>query len=37
VKPDEIKQLLGGYATGTLTPEERKTLFDAALQDQDLF
>jgi hypothetical protein len=37
VKPDEIKQLLGGYATGTLTPEEQKALFDAALRDQDLF
>ncbi len=37
MKPDEIKQLLGGYATGTLTPDEQKALFDAALQDQELF
>jgi hypothetical protein len=37
VKPDEIKLLLGGYATGTLTPEEQKALFDAALEDQTLF
>lgn len=37
MKPDEIKYLLGGYATGTLTPEERKALFDAALDDQQLF
>ncbi len=37
MKPDQIRHLLGGYATGTLTPEEQKTLFDAALQDQSLF
>lgn len=37
MKPDHVKHLLGGYATGTLTPEERKALFDAALQNQDLF
>ncbi len=37
MKPDEIQYLLGGYATGTLTPEEQKTLFAAALQDQSLF
>lgn len=35
--PDQIKQLLGGYATGTLTPEEQKALFDAALSDQAVF
>jgi hypothetical protein len=28
---------LGGYATGTLTPEEQETLFAAALEDQELF
>lgn len=33
---DAIK-LLGGYATGTLTDEERRALFDAALADQELF
>ncbi len=37
MKPDEVKQLLGGYATGTLTPGERKTLFEAALNDPELF
>ena len=37
VTPDEVRALLGGYATGTLTPEEQQRLFDAALQDQDLF
>lgn len=34
---DEIQKLLGGYATGTLTPEERRVLFEAALDDQELF
>jgi hypothetical protein len=34
---DDIQKLLGGYATGTLTPEERQALFDAALTDQELF
>jgi hypothetical protein len=34
---DEIRGLIGGYATGTLTEAERKILFEAALQDQDLF
>ena len=29
--------VLGGYATGTLTSEERRQLFEAALQDQNLF
>jgi hypothetical protein len=28
---------LGGYATGTLTPEEQQALFAAALDDQELF
>lgn len=37
MKPDEIRRLLGGYATGTLTEEERKALFEAALEDQKLF
>ncbi len=35
--PDEARKLLGGYATGTLTPEERAALFSAALDDQELF
>ncbi len=34
---DDIQKLLGGYATGTLTPEEQQTLFAAALEDQELF
>ena len=34
---DEIRKLLGGYATGTLTDEERRALFEAALEDQELF
>jgi hypothetical protein len=34
---DDIQKLLGGYATGTLSPEERQALFEAALTDQELF
>ena len=34
---EEIHKLVGGYATGTLTPEEREALFRAALEDQELF
>ena len=34
---DEIQKLIGGYATGSLTESERKLLFDAALEDQELF
>jgi hypothetical protein len=34
---DEIRQLLAGYATNTLTETERKALFEAALDDQELF
>jgi hypothetical protein len=37
VSRDEIRKLMGGYATGTLTESERKLLFDAAMEDQDLF
>jgi hypothetical protein len=33
----DIQKLLGGYATGTLTPEEQQMLFEAALNDQELF
>ncbi|MGH7166515.1 MAG: DUF4384 domain-containing protein [Nitrospiraceae bacterium] len=33
----DLEQLLGGYATNTLTEEERKALFEAALRDQTLF
>ena len=34
---EEIRKLLGGYATNTLTDSERSALFAAALDDQDLF
>jgi hypothetical protein len=34
---EEVQKLLGGYATGTLTPEEQQILFEAALDDQELF
>ncbi|MCU1260820.1 MAG: hypothetical protein JWO80_3705 [Bryobacterales bacterium] len=34
---DDVRKLLGGYATGTLTTEESELLFQAALADQELF
>ncbi|MEI9976347.1 MAG: carboxypeptidase-like regulatory domain-containing protein [Ignavibacteriota bacterium] len=34
---DDIQKLLGGYATGTLTPDEQRALYEAALTDQELF
>ena len=34
---EEIQKLLGGYATDTLSEAERRTLFEAALEDQELF
>ena len=34
---DEAYKLLGVYATGSLTDEERRILFEAALEDQRLF
>jgi hypothetical protein len=34
---DDIRDLIGRYATGSLSSEERKRLFDAALDDQELF
>src|SRR5271170_7421842 len=34
---DEIRGLIGGYATGSLSAAERKALFEAALEDQELF
>lgn len=37
MKRDDIRKLLGGYATGTLTDAERKALFEAAMEDQTLF
>jgi hypothetical protein len=37
VTREDIHKLLGGYATGTLTAEEREALFAAALEEQELF
>jgi hypothetical protein len=37
MNPGDIRKLLGGYAAGVLTEEERRALFEAALTDQDLF
>jgi hypothetical protein len=37
MKPGDAEKLLGGYAAGTLTPEERQALFLAALEDQQLY
>lgn len=34
---EEIEKLLGGYATGTLSDTERQRLFEAALEDQEIF
>jgi hypothetical protein len=34
---EELRELIGGYATGTLTDSERAELFEAALEDQALF
>ena len=34
---EEIRKLLGGYSTNTLTESERSALFEAALDDQELF
>ncbi len=33
----ELEKLLGGFASDTLTPEEKQTLYTAALHDQELF
>lgn len=37
MRPEEARKLLGGYATGSLTADERQALFEAALHDQELF
>jgi hypothetical protein len=37
MSPDEIRNLLGGYATGTLTEAEQQALYAAALKDEQLF
>ncbi|HSP69354.1 MAG TPA: hypothetical protein VLN48_16625 [Bryobacteraceae bacterium] len=37
MNPEDVRKLLGGYATGSLSEAERKLLLDAALEDQELF
>jgi hypothetical protein len=34
---DDVRRLLGGYATGTLTEPEKQLLYEAALHDEHLF
>src|SRR3984893_11946049 len=34
---EQARKLLGGYATNSLTEAERQALFEAALDDQELF
>ncbi len=34
---EDIRKLLGGYATGTLSKDEQQALFEAALRDEKLF
>lgn len=35
--PDQVRQLVSGYATNTLSEQERERLFALALEDQELF
>jgi|GEM_PF-1541869 len=37
MKREDLMKLLGGFAAGTLTEAERRELFEAALQNQELF
>lgn len=37
VKADDCNEHLGAYATGTLAPTEERSLYQAALDDQELF
>ena len=37
MKREDLDKLIGGYATGSLTPEERDALLSAAIEDQQLF
>jgi hypothetical protein len=37
MKREDLEKLLGGYAAGTLTAEERRALLEAAVSDQALF
>lgn len=34
---DELRHLVRGYATGNLSEDQRRALFEAALEDQELF
>lgn len=34
---EDVRKLLGGYATGTLTEDEKQALFEAAINDDELF
>ena len=37
MNPEDVRKLIGGYATGSLSEAERRLLLDAALEDQELF
>jgi hypothetical protein len=37
MNPEDVRKLIGGYATGSLSEAERKLLFEAALKDDELF
>jgi hypothetical protein len=37
MNPEDVRKLIGGYATGSLSEAERKLLLEAALQDDELF
>src|SRR5215471_99507 len=37
MKDEDIQNLLGGFAAGILTEQERELLYTAALKDQKLF
>jgi len=37
MKDEDIQNLLGGFATDTLTDRERELLFTASLTNQELF
>jgi hypothetical protein len=34
---EDIRKLLGGYASNTLTESERRALFEAAIEDQEIY
>src|SRR5436190_17994266 len=37
MRDEDVRNLLGGFATDTLSAQERELLFTAALKDQELF